>query len=115
MHQQHITFVVKTHSSPPSLIYLSSLTFKLLDAVIPFPRDERQRHNARDVHLRPKNVHAEIELLTHSLDILETFLIVRSCASDPDFDVVLVEQRSNFAEGADDAFECACDLVIGQD
>lgn len=62
------------------------------------------------MHLRTKDVHVEAELLADGLDVLETLLVVRTSATDPDLDLVLVEQRSDFAKCADDALESGCDL-----
>jgi hypothetical protein len=45
------------------------------------------------VHLRSIDVHVKAELLASSLDILETFLVVRTSAADPDLGLVLYEQR----------------------
>lgn len=55
-------------------------------------------------------MHVEAELLSDGLDVLETFLVVGSCATDPDLDLVLVEQRSDLAKCADDTLEGGCDL-----
>ena len=101
-----------TSSSPPTRLYpfIPLLTLKFLNTIIHLPRHERQRHNPRNVHLRPKNLHLEAELLAHGFDILQAFLVVGSGATDPDLHFVLVEQRCDFAEGTDDAFEGACDL-----
>ena len=93
-----MTFSVVPHSP--------DLTLKLLNAVVPPSRDQSQRHNARDMHLRAEDMHAETKLLAHSFNVLEAFLVVGAGAADPDFDFVFVEEGCDFAEGADDAFEC---------
>lgn len=87
-----------------------SLTIKLLDAVIHLAWDQREWHNTGNVHFWAENVHAEIQLLADCLDVLETFLVVGTGTADPDLDLVLVEEGSDFAEGADDTLECAGDL-----
>lgn len=87
-----------------------SLGFKLLDAVVPLAWDQRERHDARDVHLWAENVHGEIQLLGDGLDVLETFLVVGTSTADPDLDLVLVKERGDFTKGADDTLECAGDL-----
>ena len=51
-------------------------------------------------------MHLEAELLADGLDVLEAFLVVGAGATDPDLDLVLNEERCDFADGADDAFEC---------
>jgi hypothetical protein len=50
-------------------------------------------------------VHLETQLLTNSLDVLETLLVVGTSTTDPDLDVVLVENRSDLANGTDDTLE----------
>ena len=77
---------------------------------MPLARDERERDDTRDVHLWAEDVHVEVELLADGLDVLETFLVVGSSTADPDGDAVLDEERSDLAEGANDTFECRCDL-----
>jgi len=91
---------------------LSSI--KLLDTIVHPARHERQGHNTRDVHLRPKNVHAQPQLLADGLDVPQPFLVIGSRATDPDLDLVLEEEGRDFAEGADDAFEGACHLSESQ-
>lgn len=55
-------------------------------------------------------MHVELEFLTDGLDVLESFLIVWSSATDPDLDFVLIEQRRDFPEGTNDALEGRSDL-----
>ena len=105
MHPYHIIACTSTPSS-----FDRSLTLKLLDAAVHLTRDQRQRHNTRDVHLRPEDVHVEAQLLADRLDVLETLLVVRAGTTDPDLYLVLDKEGCDFAEGADDAFEGACDL-----
>lgn len=62
------------------------------------------------MHFRAENVHVQIQLFADGFDVLETFLVIGTGATDPDLDFVFVEEGRDFAEGADDAFECACDL-----
>ena len=50
-------------------------------------------------------MHIELELLTHSFDVLKTFLVIGACAANPDLYFVFDESGGEFAEGADDAFE----------
>jgi hypothetical protein len=90
--------------------FISRLALKLLDTGVHLARNQRQRHNTGNVHLRAENLHVEVELLADRLDVLETFLVVRTCATDPDGDFVLVEQRSVLAKRADDTLERRSDL-----
>ena len=62
------------------------------------------------MHLWAIHVHVESELLTYALDVLETFLVVGACTTDPDLDVVLVEDGSDLTQSADDTFECGGNL-----
>jgi len=55
-------------------------------------------------------VHIKLQLLANILDVLKTFLVVRTRTTDPDLDFVLDELRSNFAESADDTLECGGDV-----
>ena len=55
-------------------------------------------------------MHVQAKLDTDRLNVLETFLVVRTGATDPDVDVVLDEERCDFTDGADDTLECGCDL-----
>jgi len=64
------------------------------------------------VHLRAEDLHAQAQLRADGFDVLETLLVVGTGAADPDLDLVLDEERGDFAEGADDTLECACDLFI---
>ena len=57
------------------------------------------------MHIRSINMHIELQFLSHSLDILQAFLIVGAGAADPDLDFVFVEGGCKFAQSADDAFE----------
>ena len=67
-------------------------------------------HDTRDVHLRTVHVHVEAELDADGLDVLETLLVVGTGTADPDLDLVLVEQRSDLAQSADDTLEGRGDL-----
>ena len=87
-----------------------SLGLEFLDAVVHLARHKGQWHDTRDVHFRAEDLDVETELLTHALDVLETLLVVGTRAADPDLDVVLVEERRDFAKSADDALECTGDL-----
>ena len=97
-----------------SMYYASSywyhLSLKLLNRVVHLAGNQCQWHNSGDVHLRAENVHVEVQLFADGLDVLETFLVVGTRATDPNLDVVLVEKRCDFAEGTDDTLECAGDL-----
>lgn len=101
----HRSIVPSNPTSP-----INNLSLKLLDGVVHLAGNQRQGHDSRDVHLRAENVHVEIEFLADGLDVLETFLVVGTCATDPDLDLVLVEERRDFAKGTNNALECACDL-----
>jgi hypothetical protein len=108
--QPHNVCLVFTRHQPHPHVVSSNLTLKLLDAVVVLAGHKRKRHDARDVHLWAENVHVETELLAHSLDVLETFLVVGTSAADPDLDLMLDEKACNLAEGADDTLECGGDL-----
>jgi hypothetical protein len=86
------------------------LTLELLDAGVVLAGDERKRDDTRDVHLRAEDVHVEAELDADGLDVLETFLVVRTGATDPDLDLVLDDERSDLAESANDTLEGGGDL-----
>ena len=88
-----------------------SLTLKLPDAVVHLARYKREWHDTRDVHLWAKDMHVQPKLLTNILHVLETFLVVRSCTSNPDLDFVLIEERRDLANGTNDTLECACNLA----
>ena len=62
------------------------------------------------MHLWAVHVHVESELLTDALDVLETFLVVGACTTDPDLDVVLVENGSDLTQSADDSLKCGGNL-----
>ena len=62
------------------------------------------------MHLRPVNMHIELQLLTDSLDVLETLLIIRPRATDPDLDFMFGEELCEFAQRTDDALEGGCDV-----
>lgn len=55
-------------------------------------------------------MHVEIQFLSNSLDVLETFLVVGAGTTDPDLDLVLVQQRGDLTESPNDTLECAGDL-----
>ena len=48
--------------------------------------------------------------MADGLDVLETLLVVGAGTTDPDLDLVLVEEGCDFAEGADDTLEGGGDL-----
>ena len=55
-------------------------------------------------------MHVQLQFLADGFDVLEAFLEIGAGAADPDLGVVLDELGCEFSEGADDAFECRCDL-----
>lgn len=57
------------------------------------------------MHLRAVDVHVEAKLLTNSLDVLETLLVVGTSTTNPDLDLVLVQDGGNLTESADDTLE----------
>ena len=101
-------------TSTPSVsltVHLPLVSAELLDGLLLFPsRHKSQWHDARNVHIWPICVHIQFELLTDCLDVLETFLVIRTCTADPDLDFVLKETCRDGAESADDTFECGCNL-----
>lgn len=62
------------------------------------------------MHIRSVNVHVESQFLTNSLDVLKTFLVVRTSTTNPDLDLVFVEGGSHFPESANDTLECGSDV-----
>lgn len=86
------------------------LCAEFLDAVVHLARHKCERDDSRNVHFGAEHVHVEIELLANRLDVLETFLVVWTSTADPDLDLVLVEEWSDFPESADDTLESRCDL-----
>lgn len=72
---------------------------------ISLPGRESQGHDTADMHLGAVHVHIELQLIADRFDVLETFLVVRPRAADPDLDVVLDKDGGDFADGADDALE----------
>lgn len=86
------------------------LTLKLLDALVVLAGDKSEGDDAGNVHLGAEDVHVEAELDADSLDVLETLLVVGTSAADPDLNLVLVKQRSDLAESADDTLESGGDL-----
>ena len=88
----------------------NSLVNKLLDvSLLPC---QCQRYNAADVHIWPVDMHVQFELFADSLDVLEAFLEIGTCAADPDLDFVLNESCGKLSKGTNDTLECRCDLVI---
>jgi len=83
---------------------------ELLDAVVHLAWDKSERYDSGNVHLRAEDVHVKLELLANSLDVLETFLVVGACTTNPDLGLVLVELRGDFAKSADDTLERGGDL-----
>lgn len=57
------------------------------------------------MHLRPVNLHVQVQLAANGLDVLETLLVVGAGAAHPDLHVVLDEDGGELAEGADDTLE----------
>lgn len=92
------------------LFVIIHLALELLDALVVLAGDKGERDNARNVHLGAEDVHVEAELDADGLDVLETLLVVGAGAADPDLDLVLVEERSDLAESADDTLESGGDL-----
>jgi len=90
----------------------SRLTLPLLDAVVHLAWHEGKRDDTGDVHLGTKDVHVELELVASGLDVLQTFLVVGTGTADPDLDFVLLEERGDLAESADDTLESRCDLEL---
>jgi hypothetical protein len=98
-----------------SFFHITSCCFfplgtELLDIGSELAGDKGKRDDTRDVHLRTKDVHVELELLTDGLDVLETLLVVGASTADPDLDVVLDKERSDLTESADDTLEGGGDV-----
>ena len=75
-----------------------------------FLAEQSQWHDTADVHLGAVDVHVESELLTHGLDVLETLLVVGAGTTDPDLDLVLVQDRGDFSQSANDTLEGGGDV-----
>ncbi len=73
--------------------------------MVRFPGNQRQRHDTADMHIRSVYVHVQLQLLTHGLDVFETFLVIGACATDPNRYFVFGQGGGEFSESADDAFE----------
>lgn len=84
----------------------SRLTAELLDTVVVLAWHKSKGNDARDVHLGTEDLHVKTKLNADGLDVLETLLVVGTGTTDPDLDVVLDEERSDLAEGANDTLEC---------
>jgi len=82
------------------------LESEFLDIALVLAREQRQGHDTTDVHLRPVNMHIQLQLLADALDVSETFLVVGTSAAHPDLDLVLDKGGSDLTERADDTFEC---------
>lgn len=57
-------------------------------------------------------MHVQFELFANSFDVLETFLKVGTCATDPDLDIVFDEGRRKLSKGTNDTFERRRDLNV---
>lgn len=55
-------------------------------------------------------MHVKVELLTDGLDVLETFLVVRTGPTNPDLHLVLIEDWRDLPQGADDTLEGGSDV-----
>jgi len=85
-------------------------TLVLLDAVVHLAWDKSERDDTGDVHLRAEHLHGETELYTDGLDVLKTFLVVRTSTTNPDLNLVLNKERGDFTESTNDTLECRSDL-----
>lgn len=72
---------------------LHPLALELLDARVVLSGNKSERDDAGNVHLGTEDVHVKAELDADGLDVLETLLVVRTSAADPDLDLVLDEER----------------------
>jgi len=61
--------------------------------------------------LRSVDVHIQLQLLSSRLDVLETLLVVRTCTTNPDLNIVLDQDRGEFPKGADDTLEGRCNVL----
>ena len=57
------------------------------------------------MHIWTIDVHVQFEFFADGLDVLQSFLEVGTCATDPDGGLVLDQCRGEFSERTDDAFE----------
>lgn len=79
-------------------------------SILSSPRSCRSTYDTRDVHLWAVNLHVELELLSHVLDVLETLLEIGSGTTNPDLYVVLDEDLGKLSESADDTLECGSNV-----
>lgn len=90
------------------LLVITCLGLELLGfALLPLAGDEGQGHNARDVHLRAKDLGLQTQLLSSSLHVLKTLLVVGTGTTDPDLNVVLVQLSGIIPQSTDDTLEGA--------
>ena len=81
----------------------NSLSGELLD--IALLAQKSKRNDTTDVHLRTVDVHVKTQFLTNGLDVTKTLLVVRTSTTDPDLDLVLVQNRGDLTQGTDDTLE----------
>lgn len=62
--------------------------------------------------LRTVDLDVQLQLLTGRLDVLETLLVVGTSTTDPDLDVVLDQDGSEFSQGAYDTLEGGGDVLF---
>ena len=84
---------------------------KLFDVRL-FARNQSERDDSRNMHLGPVDVHVQLELLTDSFDVLETFLVIGTSTANPDLYLVFVQDCGNFTQRTNYAFEGRGNLVI---
>ena len=88
---------IPTYPQPHRLICLTSevvLIHEFLD--MSSLACQSQWHNTANVHIRAVHVHVELQLLTHSFNVLQAFLIIGTCAANPDGDLVLNQGGCEF-------------------
>ena len=62
------------------------------------------------MHIGAKDVHVQLQLLANRLDILKALLVVRTCTSYPDLDLMFNKSARDLSQGTNDAFESRSDL-----
>ena len=71
---------------------------------------QRKRHNTTDVQLRSVDMHIQSELLTGRLDVLQSLLVVGTSTTDPDLNLVFVQNGGDVTESANDTLESRGDV-----
>lgn len=72
---------------------------------------ESHGHDTRNVALWSIDMHIQLQLLSNSLDVLQSLLVVGTSTTDPDLNLVLNEHGRKFTESANNTLESRCDVL----